>query len=228
MARLTRTKIIPANSENAGTVEKWAIPDMRTAHASIVNLDDARKRSADNNRRSQSTNSQLSDAAANISATSEAAFEAGYKDGIRAAKDQYAERQQQLEYLIQILENPVSGLGDAVASELVSLSVEIARSVLNREIQQNPEQIVEFVSAAMSQLPTADKPVQITVHPEDLHTIKSHSVKDLGQYNIQWVDDSSVIRGSFNISQDASDIHGGIDAMLTTVLEQLNLNVDPQ
>lgn len=148
MTRLTRSKIIPADSENAGNVEKWAIPDMRSARASIVNLDDARKRSADSSKSRRSTG-QIPEPAAETTATTEAAFEAGYNDGIRTAKEQYAEQQRQLEHLLQILESPVRSLGDEVARELVSLSVEIARSVLNREIQQQPEQIIEFVSAAM-------------------------------------------------------------------------------
>ncbi len=223
MARLTRSKIIPVGSDTDSTVEKWNIPDIRKAGASVVKLDDARKRS-DSLRKSAAAHGQEANSAANAAATSEAAFEAGYNDGIRTANEQYSQRQQQLDYLLQILESPVRGLGEDVASELVSLSIEIARSVLNREIQQNPQEIIQFVASAMSQLPESGMAAQITVHPEDLQLIRKNAGKSLSDYQIEWRDDAGAARGSFKITQNSSVVHGGIEAMLATVLEQLHVD----
>jgi flagellar assembly protein FliH len=200
---------------------------MRSARASVVSLEEARTRTAERGQGQLAQPSEPNSTGVSNSAT-EAAFESGYKDGVATAKAQYAESQQQLGYLIQVLENPVNGLGDDVARELVALSVEIARSVLAQAMRHEPEQITELVSNALTQLPRADKPVAVTAHTDDLSLLKAHAPEHLSGYQIQWVEDSAIDRGSFTVSQDNSDIHGGINAMLQTVLQQLDIDVDPQ
>lgn len=198
---------------------------MRSVKAAVVNLDSARRTAATGSTslpELHSTVNAVDNATEAQPESPEAGFEAGYKEGLQAAQEQYTQQQQQLDNLLRAIQQPLQGLGDDVAKELVALSVDIARSLVQHDLQQNPEQLSAFVANAIAQLPAGSAPVVITLHPEDLALITAHSSHALNQYQIDWQEDPSAIRGSFKVTHDASVIQGGIDAMLENVLTQMN------
>lgn len=222
MGRINRSTIIPVSSEQANLLEKWKLPEMQAVKSPSVRVDEAQKHSAQGAGTLLSNQSTPIDAMADVD-TVDAAFEKGYQDGLRVAQQKYAEQQQALGDLLKALENPVQSLGDQVAEELVALALDIAESLLKREIERNPEHLSEFISSAMKRLPTTDKPALLRLNPLDLANIKEH-INTLQHFKISWQEDESIPCGSFEVLHDESLIYGGIDAMLKSVSDQFSAN----
>lgn len=232
MARPTRSRIIPADSHSAGTVEKWPDSKRRALKDNIVPFGSRASR-ATGSRAADTTDAtqKVSSSANNNSSASgespeEHVVNTGYTEEMRVALAHIAEQQKQLAILLSALENPVRALNDSVARELLLLSQDIARTVLQREVEQDPALLSEFVKTAISQLPAAIGPPVVSAHPEDLRILKELGAPALSKVSIEWVEDPRAERGSFEVRRDDSVIHGGIDAMLQRALSQSDSTVD--
>lgn len=224
MSRLNRATIIPVSSEQASALEKWTLPDVQAAKAKVVELSAHGKqlKPVDN----LSNNADADGFSSSTEGKVNAAFEKGYQDGLRVAEQQYKKKQQQLDALLRTLAQPVQSLGDQVAQELVSLAIEIARSIIKREVKLKPAVFSELVASAMTSLPDGEEPAKVILHPEDRKLLSEHASSALDQYNLQWEEVENTSRGSFQIVQSDSVIDGGIEAMLQTVSEQLDVDDD--
>lgn len=234
MARPTRSRIIPADSHSTGTVEKWPVLKQRATKDNIVPFGNRAARAAraadSGSTDSTDTKQNVSNTGNNDAASGEVPQEdfanTGYTEEMRIALAHIAEQQKQLAILLSALENPVRELNDSVARELLLLSQDIARAVLQKEIEQDPALLSEFVKTAISQLPAAIGPPVVSAHPEDLRILKELGAPALSKVSIEWVEDPRAERGSFEVRRDDSVIHGGIDAMLQRALSQSDSPVD--
>jgi flagellar assembly protein FliH len=128
------------------------------------------------------------------------------------------------------LEGLLAGLGDLkkqifreAEGELLQLSMEIAKQVIRKEIEGDPEVIARSVRSALRFL--SDKSmVRVLISPEDLREVRRLS-SDLSEtYRIgklQVAEDPSIRRGGCIIETGFGRINGTIDDQLAELAREM-------
>lgn len=226
MARPARSQIISAQNHLTGKIEKWPLPDLKPSVVTVAGFNRPTQSDSNRDNAETTTSAKLTLENSGVDAPenkNKEGFDAGYLEGMQAAALEMADQQQQLAELLHALDKPVRSLGSTVAQELIQLSLEIARCVVQRELEKDQSLLAECVSLAVSRLPASVGPVCITAHPAELAKLKRFAAPALSELSIQWVEDPSVQSGRFTVSRENSLVDGGIEAMLNSVLGDTKL-----
>ena len=103
----------------------------------------------------------------------EKGFAAGIEQGIRAGQKEITERLSRLESVISELEHVKERKIQEILPEIVDLSLEIARKIVHRKIEQDREIIVTVVREAVKKIGREEK-MLIRVNPADYDTMISN------------------------------------------------------
>lgn len=99
----------------------------------------------------------------------------------------------------------------AAEHDVMQLAVGMARRVLHREVQLDPDILLSMAHVALGRL--GDRPVAtVHLHPEDLATINQQRMVTEG---ITLVGDPDVPRGGCRIVSPSGEIDLGVDAQMT-------------
>lgn len=149
-------------------------------------------------------------------------FEKGRKEGLAAGKKHIDDVLRRLEKVIQAFSEPLNEVNEAVEEELIALAMAVARQIIRREIQQDPQHILGVVREAMGELPSSARQVRIYVHPEDAALVReAFATEDADEMPWKIVDDMALARGGCRIESQTSRIDASIDKRLNSVLATL-------
>ena len=153
-------------------------------------------------------------------------YDEGYARGF--AEGNAALQQHSVKELKQI----VSAIADAsthpdeadLEQAVVSLSLEIARLVIRREVRVDDRLMLDIVQAGLEQLPGGSRNLHyVKLHPLDANVVRRH-VSD--NSDVQIIDDPALERGACRIESGSSVIHAGINDWLNNVAVQLGLEAE--
>lgn len=166
--------------------------------------------------------------------------DAGYRDGIQAARDEAqglleqarAEAQavagrvrQETEHLLRAARREREELMTALEPELVRLAVHIARQIVHSELTLRPEAIVHILTAALAKLRGDDR-ARVRVHPDDYPRVEQNRHVLLaalpGGSEIEVVADPGVGPGEFVVQTDQGTVDGRLDAQVAEVAAGLD------
>lgn len=124
---------------------------------------------------------------------------------------------------MRALEDAAAGLRTDLASTVHTLSLAIARHLLDREFAADPEQVHRLVAKALTLAPVSGS-VTVRLHPEDLAALQAiGGLSDLtpGAVDLRWAGDASLVRGGCVVEAPTSIIDGRIDRALLDLYERL-------
>lgn len=148
-----------------------------------------------------------------------AGVEAGRSEGYAEGKAIVEDEAVRLRALADNLEEAMSDLDTEVAEELLALSIEIARQVLQHTLAAHPEGVVDTVRAALAQIPQTH--AQIRLHPEDLALVREHLGEHIGHGGHRLIDDHSIARGGCKVEAAGAQIDATLETRWRRVLETL-------
>lgn len=153
----------------------------------------------------------------------QASYDEGYALGYAEGNAQLHQQSiAQLQALINSLGKPRLTLPDAeIEQEVLSLSLEIARLVLGRELETDASAVASMVQRGIEHLPGAsDAPIQVHLHPLDVVMLD-----EFAQWpeNVQIIGDADLQRSDCRISSGASTVHAGKEDWLRIVAAELGL-----
>ncbi|HEY8856807.1 MAG TPA: flagellar assembly protein FliH [Rugosibacter sp.] len=141
-------------------------------------------------------------------------FDTGYKEGSESGHEAaLAEGRQlsnQLTQVLSRLEAGISELEQAVADDLLALSLEIARKVTHQTVAVQPQVILGVIREALAQLPLQHTIIHL--NPADVALIDSFNEKQITQTGHRIQEDAQLARGDVVI--EAGNTH--LDARLAT------------
>jgi len=108
--------------------------------------------------------------------------------------------------------------------ELVALSIDIARMVIQREISLAPDIMSDIVSAGIAHLEGVTALAQVHLHPLDANIVREHQADDV---EVRVLDDPSLDRGACRIESGCSVVNAGIEDWLKIAAVQLGVATDP-
>ncbi len=109
---------------------------------------------------------------------------------------------------------------------LVALAVGIARQIVEREIDQDPEIFLDLARKAVAAFPV-DEPVKVRLHPDDLALLvqggasAGESSISVGDRTVPWVSDEEMVRGGCLVEGPIKIVDGRLDKALKRVYRTL-------
>ena len=119
---------------------------------------------------------------------------------------------ERLQQLLRSMTAPAELLSADIRDELLATAFAVARLILQREIEQSPEDFAALVDEAIAALPAALGEVEIALHPDDIELLNTGGATDNESLSV--IADGGIARGSCRVSRAASVVHGGIDGLI--------------
>lgn len=174
----------------------------------------------------QTSQAQASQVSAAASAQMlQSSYDEGYGKGFAAgATALHQQTVQELKAVIMALGVADNRQNDnELEDELVALSVDIARLVIQKEMSIDQTIIQNIVSTGLEQLPGHSmSSTRVNLHPVDAGIVRDNMGADA---EITIIEDPTLQRGACNIESGASIVKAGVDDWLVNISEQLGLNV---
>lgn len=149
-------------------------------------------------------------------------FDKGRREGLAAGKKHIDESLARLDKVIEAFSEPLQQVNEAVEEELINLAMAIAKQIIRREIQQDPQQILSVMREAMAELPSATRQVRIYLHPDDASLVReAYADHDVEERPWKIIDDMALSRGGCRIESQTSRIDASVEKRLNSVLASL-------
>ena len=145
-------------------------------------------------------------------------FQQGLQEGRDAGLEEFTQRVQYLEQVIQSLSKPFEELDETVERQLAQLAMLVARQLVRRELKTEPEQVIGVVREALAVLPVAARDVQLALNPEDAGIVREALSLHEGEQAIRILEDPVQSRGGCRVVTRTSQIDATIETRLNSVI----------
>lgn len=168
----------------------------------------------------QTTSIPMSNPSATMLQTSyDEGYARGYAEGNAAL---HQESVKQLQELTMALGKPALKVPDLVLEqELIGLALDVARLLVQREVEVDPTALASLVRAGMEQLPNASQSqASVYLHPLDATVLRELTIQPEG---VEYLDDVNLKRGDCRIVSGASTVRSGVNDWLEVMGAELGL-----
>jgi flagellar assembly protein FliH len=194
-------------NSSAEPVAAFALPDLGVPHVS----DDVRA-----DRQAQA-----------LTAAAEEGYVRGYEDGLQAGR---AAAEAEILPALQALEGAAASLGavqaalrSEVEDALLAMAVAVAKEIVQRELEQDPEQLRELIRRAVDVLPM-EQTLEVRLNPADLAALGGHlDLHAAGGRKLEaiWIPDATLERGGYLIETPQRVVDANLDEQFGTYYRRL-------
>ncbi|WP_100642122.1 flagellar assembly protein FliH [Alteromonas facilis] len=158
----------------------------------------------------------------------EQGLEEGRNEGLAQAQEDIERQRQTWEALINELHKPVVLAQKEAQRQLVLLAVSLAKAVIRREVETQPDVIQTALEEAIKTLPINDQSIHIRMHPDDIAYIEEQfGAEAIAERHWHLVSSPDMSRGGCDISTQNNAVDHSIErrskAVLDTFLVQQGL-----
>jgi len=176
--------VLSAGKQAKSTTEKWQMPafDQDAANEASGAADDA------------------------------SGYNEGFEQGRQEARQLLTADAERLQQLVRSMTAPAELMSAEIRDELLATAFAIAKLILQREIEQSPQDFAALVDEAIAALPAALGEVEIALNPDDIALLTADDSTEAESLTV--VADAGIARGSCRVSRAASVVHGGVDGLI--------------
>ncbi|MCX7147399.1 MAG: FliH/SctL family protein [Sulfuritalea sp.] len=145
--------------------------------------------------------------------------QAGYAAGQAQAEAMGREQALLLAETLQNLEQCIAELNQAVADDLLALSIEVARQVVRQTVDVKPEVLLGVIREALEQLPLLHAAIHL--HPEDASLARLRAGDQLTHAGHRIHEDPKLKRGDVIIEAGGSHLDASLATRWRRVVEAL-------
>ncbi len=151
----------------------------------------------------------------------EAAAKEGYQSGLSQAKEDILILRDSIKKYI----NAKQEVFDKIAPEILSISVDIAKKIIKKELTQEPELLLESVNEILKGLSKEETKITLHVNPSQVSMLKSEVpqiTEQLGiEAKIMVIPEESVMEGGCVVTTTNGVVDATIDTQLAIISEAL-------
>ena len=151
----------------------------------------------------------------------EAAAKEGYQAGLSQAKDDIAAFRESMKVFMGAKQE----VFDTIAPEILSISVDIAKKIIKKELTQAPELLLESVHEILKGLLKEETKITLHANPAQVSMLKSEvpqMAEQLGlEAKIMVIPDDSVMEGGCVVTTTNGVVDATIDTQLAIISEAL-------
>ncbi|MDR1327564.1 MAG: hypothetical protein LBJ74_04075 [Heliobacteriaceae bacterium] len=151
----------------------------------------------------------------------EAAAQEGFQEGLAQAREAVSDIRNSMQSFLSAKQE----VFDHIAPEILGISIEIAKKIIKRELQQDPSLILENIKEILKDLSREETKITIQTHPSQAGLLKQEipqTAEQLGlDAKIYIVADDSVDEGGCIVTTTNGVIDATIDTQLSVICEAL-------
>ncbi len=151
----------------------------------------------------------------------EAAAKEGYDNGIAQAQHDIAQLREQ----IMQFAGAQQAVFDAIAPEILAISIDIAKKIIKTEVQQNPDLIIANIQQCLKELSKEETKVMLKLNPADVTNVKQQIptlLENAGlDVKIMVVPDPAIMQGGGIIQTTNGIIDVTIDTQVDIITKAL-------
>ena len=151
----------------------------------------------------------------------EAAAKEGYQDGLAQAKEDIVEVKNAITAFLSAKQE----VFDYIAPDILEISVDIAQKIIKRELQQDPNIILDNIIDILKGLSKEETKVTLRVNPSQVSFLKQEMPTVLNNVGLDAkiliVPDETVIEGGCMVTTTNGVIDATIEAQLAVISEAL-------
>lgn len=148
----------------------------------------------------------------------------GKKQGLADASTELDTLRGQLSTLLDQLQQPLAGLDNQVEQELISLTLAMAKAVINNEVKTNPKVILQALQEAVAALPLQSGNLVIKLNPADLSNVKRHyNDTELTERGWKLRSEPLVEQGGCLVESSSSSVDRSLNQRIESSLEHFLL-----
>ena len=160
-------------------------------------------------------------------------FEEGRAQGLEQGAAEIEEKSQSLAQIIEALNHPQLQIDNQVEKELVELTTQISKAIVNHELKTNPQIILNSLKQAVDLLPFAKQTVRLQLNPSDLNLLQEvYSPDQIDQRGWLLEAEPTLPIGDLRLLTENSDVTINMqerqDQVCQIYLAQLNHNLKPE
>jgi flagellar assembly protein FliH len=159
----------------------------------------------------------------------EEGYQAGYAEGAQRARDEEQKAReeeqkareekhvaldevQRLSGIIEAMDKALQQVDELVAQNLLDLSMEMAKQMLQQALKVKPELILSVVNEAIGQLPHFSQHARLILHPSDAELVRNKMGEQLDHTGWKIFEDAQLEPGGCRVET----AHSQVDASLST------------
>lgn len=119
----------------------------------------------------------------------------GFAVGMAKAKEYAAKEQKQFLLVATAFEQALEVADQKIEEDILALALNMAKLMLKKKINVDPEVILPVVRDAIHYLPNVQKPARIIVHQEDARVLRDSLGEELAEQGWQIQEDHNIERG---------------------------------
>lgn len=155
-----------------------------------------------------------------------AGHEAGYQDGLDMGRAEAAAELTHLQDLATTFGDAVTRADEAIANDVLELSLHLARNMVRTAFEVRPELILAVVREAVDYLPTLQQPALLILHPEDALIVRSSIGHELDKSGWRVVEDEDMARGGCRVDTASNQIEAQIASRWQRLTHALGKDLD--
>ena len=151
----------------------------------------------------------------------EAAAKEGYQDGLAQAKEDIQEVKNAITEFLTAKQE----VFDYIAPDILEISVDIAKKIIKKELQQDPNIILENISEILKGLSKEETKITLRVNPAQVSLLKQEIPEVLNNAGLDAkiliVPDETVMEGGCMVTTTNGVIDATVEAQLAVISEAL-------
>lgn len=155
----------------------------------------------------------------------------GFEEGSKVKKiresDEASEVAVRLSEVLARFQEQMAGLESQVASDLVSLSIDIARQVLRRELTLDKNSLIPVANEALRALGEGIGQIELRVNPEDAQRLGKHLEHHPSGPRCHLVPDPAIAPGGLRLEADSGVVDATFEARWQAVMSNLGRDEEP-
>lgn len=152
----------------------------------------------------------------------EEGFEKGLQEGRAKGQQETKINAKKLTDIAAAMAQPYSEIDEAAEAEFINLALALAKQIVKRELQTQPEAIASVVHEVLSGLVNVTSNVIVAINPEDAKVLKGQEQSFAEVPNVVFREDPSISRGGCRVQSNSSRIDATIEKQFEQLAQQLS------
>jgi flagellar assembly protein FliH len=154
----------------------------------------------------------------------------GLQEGQKQAYDDsrpiFLEQKRHIQSLIAHFESDLNHSREAIAADILKLSLEIAQAMIKTSLQIKPELILYLIRHVLHTLPMLELPAFLILHPTDAQLVIKHMGDELTESGWKILEDASMLPGGCKIDTASNEMEASLESRWQQIQQTLNQNTD--
>ena len=133
----------------------------------------------------------------------------------------YTEGTQRMTTLLASMEQALKQADQTIAQDIINLSLEIARQMVQQTLKTNPEILLNTIREAINSLPHFNQGAHLILHPEDALIVRENMGEQLSHSGWKIFEDVNIIPGGARVETAHSQIDATLESRWKRIVEAI-------